>query len=519
MNKSYIVRVALIVALGGFLMGFDASVISGVVRFIEPYFELTKIQLGWAVACLTLVATITMLVAGPISDKIGRKKVLTLAALFYAFSAITSALATDFLFFIIARMIGGIGVGASLIIAPMYIAEISPPKLRGRLVSFNQLNIVLGISVAFFTNFIILKLSQSDATWVETLHIDKHPWRYMLGVEAIPAALYFSLLFFVPKSPRWLALKGFEKKALAIMKKASGETIALSEFKAVKESIHNDSKKDKAHIRELFKPSMKLVLIIGIVIAITQQITGINAVFFYAPMIFEQSGVGVDASFSQAILVGVTNLIFTIVAIWFIDRVGRKPLLMIGLSGIIISMLLIGFSFKSATYHFDEETVNQLSKDLRYEKLHVLENRQFESDLELRNELRKVFGNELNEEQERVLITRAIHINPMLVLFGIIGFVASFACSLGPVMWVLFSELFPNRLRGIAISFAGTINSAFSFLVQLVFPWELANLGNANTFFIYGAFGLIGLIILKKYLPETKGKSLEELEIILIKNE
>ncbi|HKL07824.1 MAG TPA: sugar porter family MFS transporter [Bacteroidales bacterium] len=519
MNKSYIVRVALIVALGGFLMGFDASVISGVVRFIEPYFELTKIQLGWAVACLTLVATITMLVAGPISDKIGRKKVLTLAALFYAFSAITSALATDFLFFIIARMIGGIGVGASLIIAPMYIAEISPPKLRGRLVSFNQLNIVLGISVAFFTNFIILKLSQSDATWVETLHIDKHPWRYMLGVEAIPAALYFLLLFFVPKSPRWLALKGFEKKALAIMKKASGETIALSEFKAVKESIHNDSKKDKAHIRELFKPSMKLVLIIGIVIAITQQITGINAVFFYAPMIFEQSGVGVDASFSQAILVGVTNLIFTIVAIWFIDRVGRKPLLMIGLSGIIISMLLIGFSFKSATYHFDEETVNQLSKDLRYEKLHVLENRQFESDLELRNELRKVFGNELNEEQERVLITRAIHINPMLVLFGIIGFVASFACSLGPVMWVLFSELFPNRLRGIAISFAGTINSAFSFLVQLVFPWELANLGNANTFFIYGAFGLIGLIILKKYLPETKGKSLEELEIILIKNE
>ncbi|MGC9373795.1 MAG: sugar porter family MFS transporter [Bacteroidales bacterium] len=519
MNKSYIVRVALIVALGGFLMGFDASVISGVVRFIEPYFELTKIQLGWAVACLTLVATITMLVAGPISDKIGRKKVLTLAALFYAFSAISSALATDFVFFIIARMIGGIGVGASLIIAPMYIAEISPPKLRGRLVSFNQLNIVIGISVAFFTNFIILKLSNSDATWIETFQVNKHPWRYMLGVEAIPAALYFLLLFFVPKSPRWLALKGFEKKALAIMKKASGETIALSEFKAIKESIHNDSKKDKAHIRELFKPSMKLVLIIGIVIAITQQITGINAVFFYAPMIFEQSGVGVDASFSQAILVGVTNLVFTIVAIWFIDRVGRKPLLMIGLSGIIISMLIIGFSFKSATYHFDEATINQLSKDLRYEKLHVLENRQFESDIALRDELRRVFGDELNEEQERVLITQAIQINPMLVLFGIIGFVASFACSLGPVMWVLFSELFPNRLRGIAISFAGTINSAFSFLVQLVFPWELANLGNANTFFIYGAFGLIGLIILKKYLPETKGKSLEELEIILIKND
>src|SRR6056297_2046852 len=519
MNKSYIVRVALIVALGGFLMGFDASVISGVVRFIEPYFELTKIQLGWAVACLTLVATITMLVAGPISDKIGRKKVLTLAALFYAFSAISSALATDFVFFIIARMIGGIGVGASLIIAPMYIAEISPPKLRGRLVSFNQLNIVLGISVAFFTNFIILKLSQSDATWVETLHIDKHPWRYMLGVEAIPAALYFSLLFFVPKSPRWLALKGFEKKALAIMKKASGETIALSEFKAIKESILNDSKKDKAHIRELFKPSMKLVLIIGIVIAITQQITGINAVFFYAPMIFEQSGVGVDASFSQAILVGVTNLVFTIVAIWFIDRVGRKPLLMIGLSGIIISMLIIGFSFKSATYHFDEETVNQLSKDLKYDKLHVLENKQFESDLELRNELRRVFGNELNEEQERVLITHAIQINPWLVLFGIIGFVASFACSLGPVMWVLFSELFPNRLRGIAISFVGLVNSSVSFLVQLLFPWEIANIGSAATFLIYGLFAIAGFLVILRLMPETKGRSLEELEALLVEKE
>ncbi|MEE4198390.1 MAG: sugar porter family MFS transporter [Bacteroidales bacterium] len=518
MNKSYIVRVALIVALGGFLMGFDASVISGVVRFIEPYFVLTKIQLGWAVACLTLVATLTMLVAGPISDKIGRKKVLTLAAMFYAFSAVTSALATEFWFFIVARMIGGIGVGASLIIAPMYIAEISPPQLRGRLVSFNQLNIVLGISIAFFSNFIILKLSQSGASWIETLQVDKHPWRYMLGVEAIPAVFYFSLLFFVPKSPRWLALKGFENKALSIMKKASGETIAMSEFKAVKESIQNDAKKDKAHIKELFKPAMKLVLIIGIVIAITQQITGINAVFFYAPMIFEQSGVGVDASFSQAILVGVTNLIFTIVAIWLIDRVGRKPLLMVGISGIIVSMLVIGFAFKSADYTLDTPTVKKLSEDIRYEKIHLLENKTFESDLQLRKELRNVFGNNLSEEQERVLITHAIRINPMLVLLGIIGFVASFACSLGPVMWVLFSELFPNRLRGIAISFAGTINSAFSFLVQLVFPWELANLGNANTFFIYGAFGLIGLIILKIYLPETKGKSLEELEVILIKS-
>ncbi|NOQ25172.1 MAG: sugar porter family MFS transporter [Bacteroidales bacterium] len=518
MNKIYTIRIALIVALGGFLMGFDASVISGVVRFIEPYFELTKIQLGWAVACLTLVATITMFFVGPISDRIGRKKTLSYAAILFAISAISSALATDFWFFIIARMIGGIGVGASLIIAPMYIAEISPPKLRGRLVSFNQLNIVLGISVAFFSNYIILKLSASEVAWIKTFQLDSNAWRYMLGIEAIPAIFYFAFLFFVPRSPRWLALKGFEDMALVIMKKASGEEIAIAEFKAVKESLKKDSKKDKPHIKELFKPAMKLVMIIGIVIAITQQITGINAVFFYAPMIFEQSGVGLDASFSQAILVGITNLVFTIVAIWLIDRIGRKPLLMIGISGIVISMFVIGMAFKTATYSLNSEKIVELNEVVQNQKIYQLENKQFESDLEFRKEVQAVFGNELNEEIETLLITNAININPMMVLFGIIAFVASFACSLGPVMWVLFSELFPNRLRGLAISFAGTINSGFSFLVQLVFPWELANIGNSNTFFFYGAFAVFGLIILKIYLPETKGKSLEELEKILVKS-
>jgi len=518
MKNFYTVRVALIVALGGFLMGFDASVISGVVRFIEPYFSLSKIQLGWAVACLTLIATITMLVAGPISDKIGRKKVLTYAAVLFAISAITSALATEFWFFIVARMIGGIGVGASLIIAPMYIAEISPPKSRGRLVSFNQLNIVIGISVAFFSNYLILKLTNSDASWVKSLNIDSQAWRYMLGVEAIPAILYFAFLFFVPRSPRWLALKGFEEKALAIMKKASGEEIALEEFKAIKDSIASNAQKSKANIKELFKPAMKLVMIIGIVIAITQQITGINAVFFYAPMIFEQSGVGVDASFSQAIFVGLTNLVFTIVAMWLIDKLGRKPLLMIGLIGIVISMSVIGMAFKSATYSLDREKITALDKKVMNEKLYLFEDKTFESDKEIRQEIAKVFGNDINKNQENAIITKAININSTLVLFGIIAFVASFACSLGPVMWVLFSELFPNRLRGLAISFAGTINSAFSFLVQLVFPWELENIGNSNTFFLYGIFAIIGLIVLKIYLPETKGKSLEELEKILVKN-
>lgn len=518
MNKAYIIRVAFIVALGGFLMGFDASVISGVVRFIEPYFGLSKIELGWAVACLTLVATLTMLVVGPISDRVGRKKVLTVAAVLYAISAVTSALATHFWFFIFARMIGGIGVGASLIIAPMYIAEISPPKQRGKLVSFNQLNIVIGISVAFFSNYFILRLSNSDAPWVNSLTMEENAWRYMLGVESVPAILYFTFLFFVPRSPRWLVMKGEESIALQIMKKASGDDIAKKEFEAVKVSIRNNQNKEKVQLKELFKPAMKLVMIIGIVVAITQQITGINAVFFYAPMIFEQSGVGVDASFSQAILVGLINLIFTFVAIWLIDKLGRKPLLMIGLIGIIISMSVIGISFKSATYGLDSEKVTQLNQTINNEKIYQLENKYFKSDIAFRKELKQVFGDDISKDHETILVSNAIDINSTLVLIGIIAFVASFACSLGPVMWVLFSELFPNRLRGLAISFAGTINSAFSFLVQLLFPWELANIGNSSTFFLYGVFALIGLVILKIYLPETKGKSLEELEKILVKS-
>ncbi len=517
MNKSYVIRIALIVALGGFLMGFDASVISGVVRFIEGDFSLSKIQLGWAVACLTLTATATMFIAGPVSDRIGRKKVLGYAALFYAVSAITSATANEFWFFIVARMLGGIGVGASLIIAPMYIAEIAPPGIRGRLVSFNQLNIVLGISVAFFSNYLILKLSGSGNSWVSSISLDEQPWRYMLGVEAIPAILYFALLYLVPRSPRWLIMNQKEDEGLKVIRKSAGEANAETEFRAIKESLNKDLNKSKVRLRELFKPSLKLVMIIGVVIAITQQITGINAVFFYAPMIFEQSGVGVDAAFAQAIIVGLTNLVFTLVAIWLIDRAGRKPLLMAGISGIAVSMALIGFTFGSATYSLEEDKIRELQHGFNQEKLFQMKDKSFQSDLEFREFISTHFEGGLTDDQERQLLTSAININQPLVLIGIIAFVASFACSLGPVMWVLFSELFPNRYRALAISFAGTINSAFSFLVQLVFPWELENLGNSATFFIYGGFAITGLIFLKIYLPETKGKTLEELEQILVK--
>ena len=215
-NQLYVIRTALIVALGGFLMGFDASVISGVVGFIEIEFALTKLQLGWAVSSLTLTSTLAMLVAGPLSDRFGRRSMLYVAALLYAVSAIASALAPSFWFLVVARMIGGIGVGASLIIAPMYIAELAPPGVRGRLVSFNQLNIVLGISVAFFSNYLILQLGQTDAAWTEALAFGAYNWQWMLGLETLPAILYFFSLFAVPESPRWLVMRGREEAGLAL---------------------------------------------------------------------------------------------------------------------------------------------------------------------------------------------------------------------------------------------------------------------------------------------------------------
>lgn len=517
-QNNFIVLVALVIAMGGFLMGFDASVISGVVGFIEPEFQLTKIELGWSVASLSLAATVAMMFAGPLSDRFGRRVVLKYSALLYAFSAFLSAFAPTFIVLVIARMIGGIGVGISLILAPMYIAEISPPKLRGKMVSFNQLNIVIGISVAFFTNYLIIHLASSDASWVSTLKIREYNWRWMLGLEFFPAILYFILLQFVPQSPRWLIMKERFDDALKIMKRLSDEETATKVVEEIKESIKADTgPKEKSSFKDLLMPSMKLVMSIGIVVAVLQQITGINSVFFYAPMIFEQSGIGTDASFIQAILVGITNLVFTVVAMALVDRLGRKPLLAIGVTGIALSMFLLAYGFNAASYTLTDATIAKLPKEISMEQLVTLKDKTFDSDVEFKKAVLETIGPDMSKKYESALITAAISMNPTLILIGILAFVAAFAVSLGPVMWVLFSELFPNKIRGIAISFVGFVNSAVSFLVQLIFPWELATLGSTLTFLLYGIFAVVGLIFIMRLLPETKGKSLEELEAILVK--
>jgi len=517
-SSFYIVMVALIVALGGFLMGFDASVISGVNKFIEIEFGLTKLQLGWAVSSLTLTATLAMMVAGPISDRIGRKQVLTIAAILYAISAIGSAFAPTFLTLVIARMIGGIGVGASLIIAPMYIAEISPAEIRGRMVSFNQLNIVIGISTAFFTNYLILQLGQSEAAWAQAMKFDEYNWRWMLGLETLPAILYFFGLFLVPRSPRWLIMKGQFDEALKVMSRASDPEQARKALDLVTATLGLEKDKSEGSLRDLFRPAMRLVLSIGIVIGILQQITGINSVFFYAPMIFEQSGIGTDASFGQAILVGLVNLVFTIVAILLIDRLGRKPLLGIGVSGIAICMCLLAYGFSQASYTLTEETITELPAEVDRVQLATLVGTTFTSDVEYKAALNTSLGAEITKTYESDFIKAAVDMNATLILIGILGFVASFAVSVGPVMWVLFSELFPNKIRGLAISFVGLINSAVSFLVQLIFPWELAALGSSLTFLIYGIFAILGLVFILMVVPETKGTSLEEIQAQLLKD-
>lgn len=515
----YVLTVALTVAFGGFLMGFDASVISGVVGFIEPEFGLTKIQVGWAVSCLTLTATLGMMIAGPLSDRLGRKNVLLLSAIVYFVSAALSAVATSFSFLVVARMIGGFGVGASLILGPMYIAEIARARLRGRMVSFNQLNIVLGISAAFFSNLMVLRLGQSDAAWAVALQFGPHNWRWMLGLETLPALLYFFSLLAVPESPRWLLMRGREAEALAIMKRALGDAGAEAQVRQVQESLATESARQKTPLAELFLPALRKVLVIGLVVGIVQQITGINAVFFYAPMIFQQSGLGQDAAFTQAVVVGLINVVFTVIAIGLVDKLGRKPLLACGLAGIAISMLLLGGGFQSATYQLTPQSLEGLPAGVDAAQLAPLQDRVFTSDVAFKRALQSALGAEQAGRFETDLIARAIHVNTALILAAILGFVASFAVSVGPVMWVLFSELFPNRVRGLAISFVGLVNSAVSFTVQLVFPWELANLGSALTFFIYGGFAVLGLVFVILRVPETKGRTLEELEAQLVRKQ
>jgi len=430
----YLYLISIVAALGGLLFGFDTAVISGVVPFIEKQFALSGTEIGWVVSSLILGCIVGVLLAGAPADKYGRKKILSAAALLFVVSAIGTAAANSIFVFVIFRVFGGFAVGIASMVSPMYIAEIAPAKQRGQLVSLNQLTVVIGILLAFFSNYLLVNTGDNN-------------WRWMLCVMALPAALFFIALFFVPESPRWLAVKGKTQQAMQILEKINGKETALREMEIISNSLKNKSDES---FKAVFEPALRMPLIIGIGLAFFQQITGINTIMYYAPLIFEKSGLSIDSAIYQTILIGVINLVFSLVAIYFVDKAGRKPMLVVGSLLMTISLLILSISF---TYN----------------------------------------------------------LNSMITLVAILLFIASFASTLGPVTWVVISELFPNNVRGKAMSVSIVFVWITCFFVSLLFPVLLEKIGGGKTFLVLAFFCLLSLIFNLKFTKETKGKELEEI--------
>ena len=544
-RSNYTLLVSLTVALGGFLMGFDSAVISGVVDPLKSHFDLTPGQVGTAVACLTAGATLAMAVAGQIADALGRKPVLIFTAALFSVSALWSAFAGSYTELVIARVIGGFGVGGALLIAPMYIAEIAPPEKRGRLVSFNQLNIVLGFSAAFFSNYFLeqyFKIPAPTPANPEAMVVDPTAWRWMLGVEAIPAVLYLASLLLVPRSPRWLAIRGRFDEARTVLAKTGGEASADAALAEVRENL--SWAKGDAGYGELFASRMRLVMLIGLGLGFFQQITGINAIFYYATTIFELTGAGRDASLIQAIYVGLVNVAFTLIAMRLIDKAGRKPLLLVGTAAMTIALFTNAYAFNAGSYQLSGEKLSALTESVAIDvagpeltvngtaaaSVPYLEGARaalapLTESYGTRNEFIAAVDEvaaaqtpyaESIGSMRQGLPMKALQVNGKLILAAILLYIAAFAISLGPVMWAMFSEIFPARMRGVAISAAGFFNSLVSYAVQKLFPSGLAEFGPAGVFLFFGVFAALAFLFSLKVIPETKGKSLEELEAQLI---
>jgi sugar porter (SP) family MFS transporter len=434
----YLVLVCLVGAAGGFLFGFDTSVISGVIEYISSpkVFNLDEISKGWTVSCIIVGCMIGCVVAGPSSSRFGRKKTLVLTALIFVVSSLGCAMAGQYVTFIISRIIAGVAVGAASMLAPIYIAELSPPQHRGKLVSLNLFAIFLGQSSAFYSNFLLRDVGGDEN------------WRWMLAVMAVPSFLLFIFLLFVPESPRWLAEKNQPGQAMAILTRINGVAEASREFEEIKQTITSS----KGRLVELFRPGMFRILVIGILLAVFQQVTGINVVMYYAPAIFKSAGFGNDSALLQTALMGMVNLTFAVVSMFYVDKMGRKPLMVIGSIGMSIAMGLLALTFISG------------------------------------------------------------HTKGYFVLICIMGYLAAFGFSLGPVVWVLIAEIFPNRLRSYAVAIATFMLWGANFIVSLTFPYLLKSL-HGYCFVIYGAMCVLCLLFVLKYLEETKGKTLEEIEM------
>jgi SP family xylose:H+ symportor-like MFS transporter len=442
----YVMLVCLVAALGGLLFGYDTGVINGAIGPLKEHFSLDASWEGWATGCALVGCAIGAAVAGVLSDWLGRKKVLILSAILFLISAIGTALPKSITAFIIYRIIGGLGVGAASMSSPMYIAEISPARIRGRMVSVNQFAIVSGFLIVYFVNYFIAL--QGNEMWNQ-----QFGWRWMFGSESLPALLLLVLLFFVPESPRWLTKQDRSDEALAILSRVDGAQYAQTELHEIKDAIAHES----GSIKQLFQPGMKIVLIIGIVLAILQQVTGINVFLYFGTEIFKKMGSETNAALLQTVVVGTVNLSFTIIAIWTVDKVGRKPLMMIGSVGMGLSLLGMG-------------------------------------------------------------IMAYVQKTDLWILLFILGYIACFALSVGPVTWVILSEIFPTRIRGRAMAIATVCLWVANYVVSQTFPMMdgnkclLEKFHHAFPFWLYGVFCVVLVTFVWRFVPETKGKTLEEIE-------
>ena len=454
-KKTFLLLITAVSALGGLLFGYDTGVINGAQFYLSKYFELNDALKGWVVGSALLGCFIGAIIAGPLSIKIGRKYSLIISAVLFTLSAWGSGLPSIFpetvsvlVFF---RIIGGLGIGIASMNAPMYIAEIAPSAIRGKMVTYYQLAIVIGFFVVFLaTYFIGNNLSEAENI--------QFGWRRMFWSELIPSCLFLLLLFFVPKSPRWLALKGNNEEALIVLTKIHGQEQASKEILEIQDSFKTSNDGSKVNY---FSKIILGIILIGTTLSILQQFTGINAVLYYGADIFEKAlGFGKEDILLQQILLAFVNLVFTFVAMFTVDKFGRKPLIYIGSLGMIVGFLLLGISLQQQSVGF-------------------------------------------------------------ISLLGVLIFIGSFALSMGPVVWVLLSEMFPNKIRSVAMSIAVAAQWAANYVVSQSFPIVMgSDVNNGTTwngslpYFIFIVFISLIVGVTYKYVPETKGKSLEELENI-----
>jgi SP family galactose:H+ symporter-like MFS transporter len=436
-NPRIVYLVAALSALGGMLFGYDTGVISGAILFIRQDFALSDFTVGLVVSAVLIGAVIGAAIGGDISDHFGRRKVIIAAAAIFALGAVSTATVPDVNLLILGRIAVGIAIGIASLVTPLYISEMSPPRMRGSLVSLNQLAITIGIVVSYLVDFSLAAFQG---------------WRYMLGLAAIPAVVLGIGMLPLPDTPRWLINHDEADNARKVLKRIQGKDNVEGEIKEIQDSL----KKQRGGRAELFNPLVKPALVIGVSLAIFQQVTGINTVIYYAPTIFQFAGI---TSASSAILatvaVGVANVILTIVAILLLDRVGRRPLLLIGLAGMTFSLTLLGAVF----------FLPSLLSSLGY-----------------------------------------------LAVVGLMLYVASFAIGLGPVFWLLISEIYPLRVRGLAMSIASEANWGSNLIIALTFLTLVQVLGRSGTFWLYALVGVGAWIFAFLLVPETKGKTLEEIE-------